>query len=397
MRIGIDIRSLSANRHSGVEEYIYNLLPALFRAGREDQFILLYNSWKFSLTAEITNWESFSNVSIVEYRLPSKLLNAALWSIKKPRLDKLLGNIDVMFLPNITFFSVSESVPYVVTFHDISFEFFPNFFNLYRRIWHFLVNPREKALQAKQIITVSNSTAQDIAEVYRITQERISPIYLGLSPIFFGKPETNNFLGTPYANTAEEWRIRKIYKIPEFPFILYFGTIEPRKNLVSLVKAYDEFRKKSKLNYSLVIAGSKGWSYKEIFQAARLSPFRRDIRFIGTIANKDRPVLYKMAQLFIFPSFFEGFGLPPLEALASGTPTICSGSTSLLEVFGSHTLMVNPHDPSEIAWAIERALTDERLRELLINEGKKYALGFSWTKTARETLEVLHKAARTEI
>jgi len=421
MRIGIDIRSLSAGKHSGVEEYICNLLPNLFRQGSDDQFILLHNSWKFALPEEVLDWEKFPNVRIIKYRWPSKLLNASIWLFRRPCLDKLLGNdIDVMFLPNITFFSVSKSIPYVVTFHDLSFELFPHFFNLYRRIWHFLVNPPRKARESSRIITVSNSTAQDIKELYKTGDEKIAPIYLGISPTFLEKQselrlpydkfsagkkieadkfETQDqsaeesFPLNSFHETAKEWKVRKRYRLPENPFLLFLGTIEPRKNLTSLIKAYNEFRSKSNLAYDLVIAGSRGWSDEKIFRAAEVSPFRKSIYFPGPILNDDRPVLYSMSSLFIFPSFFEGFGLPPLESLASGVPVICSSSTSLLEVFGSHALTVNPHDIGEIAWAMERVLTDSALRESLISQGKKYAREFSWEKTAARTLEVLHEAA----
>ena len=396
MRIGIDIRGLSAGRHSGVEEYIYNLLPNLFQAGARDQFFLLYNSYKKSLPKFVSDWSVFPNVRIIEYHWPSKILNTSLWGIRRPFLNKMLGNIDVMFFPNITFFSISKSIPYVLTFHDLSFELFPNFYNPYRRVWHFMVNPAEKAREAAQLITVSNSTAQDLAYRYGIDNRKINPIYLGLSPLFKNQRPDTDRLPMTTGNLADEWRIRRNYRVPDNSFILYLGTIEPRKNLVSLIRAYNEFRKKSRLAYDLVIAGSKGWSYKEIFHAAETSPFKRNIYFPGPIADSDRPALYRMASLFVFPSFFEGFGLPPLEALASGTPVICSGSSSLLEVFGSHALLVNPHDQSELAWAIERALLDKKLRESLISQGLGYSQEFSWEETAISTLRVLHQASKSK-
>ena len=307
----------------------------------------------------------------------------------------MAGNPNVMFFPNITFFSISSRTPYVLTFHDLSFEFFPHLFNNYRRIWHYLVNPREKAKGATKIITVSNSTAKDLASHYKIEEDKIEPIYLGLSSLFQKKPTLEDFgiKLSKYNNLADEWRIRKHYKIPENPFILYLGTIEPRKNLVSLIHAFSEFRQKSKLNYDLVLAGSKGWSYKEIFHAIENSPFRKNIYITGPIKSVDRPALYRLANLFVFPSFFEGFGLPPLEALASGTPVICSGSTSLLEIFGDYALLVNPHDISELAWAIERGVSDTALRNSLAQKGLYYAKKFTWKKTATKTLETLYEAA----
>ena len=389
MKIGIDIRCLSAGRHSGVEEYIYNLLPNLFILGRQDQFRLYYNSLKRPLPEFARGWLNFPNVRIIEQRWPSKALNASFWGLKRPYVDKALGEIDVLFFPNLTFFSTSSDTPYVLTFHDLSFEYFPHFFNPYRRLWHFLINPREKARQAAGIIAVSHSTAQDISNVYGVSDSKINTIYLGLSPLFqqrHGWPQTTD--------NADVWRVRKRYQLAERPFILYLGTIEPRKNLTSLIKSYNEFRKRSRLDYDLVIAGPKGWSYKKIFSTARQSPFAKDIYFLGSIMDPDRPVLYKMASVFVFPSFFEGFGLPPLEAMASGTPVICSGSTSLLEVFGSNALLVNPFDISELAWAMERGLTDANLRESLIKKGLEYAQQFRWEKTAQETLQVLHRTAR---
>ncbi len=382
MRIGVDIRSLSAGGHSGVEEYIFNLLPNLFRLGREDQFVLLYNSYSRALPEKVKKWEKLPNVSIKGFKIPSKLLNGLLWQFNFPYLDKLIGGVDVFFSPNITFTAVSVGTPHVITIHDLSFELFPHFFNYYRRLWHFLVNPRRQAKKATKVITVSKSTMSDVNELYRIKKSKIRPIYLGLSSIF------QNYT----KNEKKEEKIRKKYKIPAKPFILYLGTLEPRKNIASLLLAFNEWKKSSKENYTLVIAGTKGWSFQEIFQLSEESPYKKDIVFTGELQEKDRPAIYKMASLFVFPSFLEGFGFPPLEALSSGVPVICSASTSLLEIFGDHSILVNPHDAGELAWTIGRVLGDQAIQASLIKEGEKYAKKFTWEKTARETLEVLREA-----
>jgi len=400
VRIGIDIRHLSNRKHTGVEEYTCNLLPVLFRLGlrKGDRFFLLYNSFRHPLPKEVQDWKYYPNVEITELRWPSKILNGLLWLIKKPYLDRLIGDLDVLFFPNIAFASVSPSVPFVTTFHDLSYVILPNLFNAYRRFWHFLVNPKYLAERSSAIITVSQSTAADVNQFFKISGEKIHSIYLGLDEIFlkswdfrFQTPNRNKLL------PRDERGVKKYYNLPNKPFILYLGTLEPRKNIISIIEAFECFKLKTRSSHKLVIAGAPGWSYKKIFQRAKLSPFKKSICFPGPIHNLDRPTLYKMADIFVFPSFLEGFGLPPLEAMAQGTPVICSGSSSLMEILGSHALLVNPYDAGELAWVMERAVSDSSLRKNLIRKGISYAQNFNWEKTAAATLGVLHKAAETKM
>lgn len=382
MRIGIDIRSLGTKRHSGVEEYIFNLLPQLFRLGKNDEFVLFFSSYKGVLPKKVLDWENFPNVSVKRYRIPSKILNFLIWQFSFPNIDRLLGGVDVLFSPNITFSAFSKKTKHVITLHDLSFELFPNFFNFYRRFWHFLVNPRKQARKAAKIITVSKSTMQDVCEIYKIKKEKISPIYLGLSPLFLNyRPDKKQIE-----------KIKKRYNLSSDPFLLYLGTLEPRKNIASLIKAFNEFKKEDKKTFKLVIAGERGWSFGEVFELAEESPYKDQIIFTGAIKEEDRPAIYYLASLFVFPSFFEGFGFPPLEALSLGKPVICSASTSLLEVFGSHSLLINPHDVGELAWTIGRALGDEKIQLKMKKEGQEYVKKFSWVKTAQKTLQVLHEA-----
>jgi len=382
MRIGIDIRSLSANRQTGVDEYICNLLPSLFREGENDQFHLLYNSFLGNIPEKIEFWKKFNNVEIYEYHWPSKLLNLSLWQLGYPKLDKLINKIDVFFLPNVTFSAFSKNIPRVVTFHDLSFEHFPEFFSPYGRLWHWLVNPRKQAKEASKIITVSRTTAEDIHSKYRIKRKNIVTIPLGLSPVF-QKENKNKLEG-----------IRKKYNLPQTPAILFLGTLEPRKNISSLILAFNEFKKRTGSPHCLILAGQPGWSFKKSLDFIKKSEFKDDIILPGIIDNEDRPSIYQMAEIFVFPSYLEGFGLPPLEAMASKTPVICSASSSLLEVFGRHALLINPHDIGELSWTIERVVGDKALQKSLILDGEKYAKKFSWEWAARRTLKVLHKTGR---
>jgi len=183
--------------------------------------------------------------------------------------------------------------------------------------------------------------------------------------------------------------VRKKYNLPD-RFILYFGTIEPRKNIIGLIKAFELLKRKRPVN--LVIAGAKGWLDKDIFKTANQSKQARDIFFTGFIEEVDKPYLYNLAELFVYPSFFEGFGFPPLEAMACGVPTIVSNVSSLPEVVGRGALMIDPYHIDELAWAMETVLTDNMLKEKLIEKGISQAKKFSWKKCARQTLKVLTRS-----
>jgi len=177
--------------------------------------------------------------------------------------------------------------------------------------------------------------------------------------------------------------------LPE-KFILYFGTLEPRKNLVGLIKAYEILRQKYKIDdYKLVIAGSPGWLDKKIFFAAKKSPYSSDIKFTGFVAAEDKVYLYNLATLFVYPSFFEGFGFPPLEAMACGVPVICSNTSSFPEIASQASLLADPYNFSEIAWAMNEILSDHNLVQDLISKGIKSVKKFSWDRCARETLDFL--------
>ena len=393
MRIGIDIRHLSTRKHTGIEEYTYNLLPCLFRLGKNDQFILLYNSYNRPVPHRVREWAiNYPHVKIADYCWPSKVLNGLLLCFGFPKLDNLVFGVDVFFFPNIAFSAISSSVPTVLTFHDLSFEILPYLFNPYRRLWHFLVNPRKSAHRSTALITVSRSTAEDLKEIYQIPEEKINPIYLGVDKIFL-KSNNAGHLSKPGIEEKIDLTMKLRYGLPEKPFILYFGTLEPRKNITGLIRAFEIFKSKTRSSHKLVIAGTIGWSYKEIFFRASRSKYKREIFFSGTIKDEDRPHLYKMADLFVFPSFLEGFGLPPLEAIASGVPVICSNSSSLLEIMGDTALMINSYDIGELAWAIERGVSDSVLRKDLIAKGLVFAQFFTWKKTAEKTLAVLHRVA----
>jgi len=379
MTIGIDIRFLARGTRSGIEEYTINLLSRLLSLDKNIKFKLFYNA--FNQVELDYDWLRLPNVELKKFRWPNRFVfDPAAKFLKLPKIDRMLGGCDVFFAPHFLLSPVSQKCRKVVTFHDLSFEYFPDFFSWRKRFWHNSLAPRQRALEANKIIAVSQSTKDDLVSLYSLSTEKIKVIYSGIESRL-GKKEITN---------EQKLAIRKKYNLPE-DFILYFGTLEPRKNLVGLIQSYEAFRQQTggDKKYSLVIAGNSGWLCDDIFAQAKKSNFAADIIFTGFIDPADKVYLYNLASLFVYPSFFEGFGFPPLEAMACGVPVICSHTSSFPEVVGEAALMIDPYNFDEIAWAMKEVLNDKELRQDLIEDGLARVNNFSWDKCAKETLSLL--------
>ena len=373
MRVGIDIRALLEGRRTGVEEYTTNLLRHLFKIDKNNRYLL------FSSGRKATNSIRQIANSATRKHLPisNRLLNLSFKMFSRPLIDKLLNGVDVFWTPNINLVPTKKSCKKIVTFHDLSFKRYPEFFSLKRQLWHKFINPRKLAQEADTIIAVSESTKQDLVELYKIKPTKINVVYSGVDKRF--KPQVSDL-------SFKE--IRQKYNLPD-KFILYLGTIEPRKNLIGLIKGYEIFKARCENAPELVIAGTKGWLYEDIFKTAQQSKYSKDIIFTGFIEDEDKPDLYNLASLFVYPSFYEGFGFPPLEAMACGVPTVTSNVSSLPEIVGQAGIMVDPYKPEELASAMEMILTDEKLRQRLSQKGIEQAKKFSWEKCAENTFRIL--------
>lgn len=383
MTIGIDLRAIGQGKYSGVEEYALNLLDALFAVDRKNKYLLFSSGQKTSDRylefAQNANKKN-SNIDLCHYSVPNRILNISFKLFSRPKIDKLMGQADIVFAPNINLLP-SFKAKKVVTFHDLSFEKYSNFFSARQIFWHNFVNPKKLAREADSIIAMSESTKNDLIEIYGIPEEKISVVYSGVGQA----AKVDRKSGNESMNLEN---IRKKYNLPE-KYILYLGTIEPRKNIIGLIKAFEIFKKDFPgRTEKLVIAGSKGWLYGDIFSAARRSSVKNNIIFTDFIENGDKKCLYGAASLFVYPSFYEGFGFPPLEAMAAGTPVITSDCSSLPEVIGAAAIMVNPYNVSYLAGAMEEILSDHILTEKMIKKGYEQVKKFSWEKCARETLKV---------
>ena len=412
MKIGVDIRILAKGTRTGVEDYTINLLSHLlsmnksvYPAAAGIKYRLFYNGFR-KLKINYP-WLKLSNIKIKSLRIPNRVFDLILRFLRIPKIDKILKGVDIFLSPHFFLTPLSERSKIIIIFYDLSFIRFPEFFSSPKLLWHKFVYPKKQAQKADLIVAISQSTKEDLVNLYQIDPGKIKVIYPGIDEKF--RPVNRN--------ESELLKVRKKYNLPASPvggpnkFILYFGTIEPRKNILALIRAFEQIKEEKNvsplqiqwqgfeglvkkeektINFSelkLVIAGAKGWLYKEVFKKVKNSRFTKDIIFTGYIDEEDKPYLYNLAKVFVYPSFFEGFGLPPLEAMACGVPTIVSNKSSLPEVVKEGAIMIDPHNVDEISFAIRKILESQELKNYLTKQGLKRAKQFNWDKTAKEFLE----------
>lgn len=377
MKIGIDIRTLLEKQYGGVSEYTLHLVRNILKNDSKNEYILFYNSFK-DCSDRIPKFNE--NYKIVRTKYPNKIFNLILQKIfKYPKLDKLL-NVDVFLGPNIGFYALSKNCKKILTVHDLSFLRYKEFFSWKRRLWHRVINAKKQTNYFDKIAAVSENTKNDLIDKCGVDKEKISVIYSGVDERY---RQSLDF---------DKQEIQKKYNLPE-KYILYLGTIEPRKNIRSLIKAYNNLRNNYKNldNYKLVIAGGKGWKHKKIYREARTSKYKNDIIFTGYIDDKDKPCLYKLATIFVYPSFYEGFGFPPLEAMSVGTPVLSSFSSSLPEIVDNAAIMIDPYNIDEITKAMYDVIADNDLAKRMIEKGKMQSQKFGWKRTAHEYINLINE------
>lgn len=376
MIIGIDIRVLGSKVKSGIEEYTENLLAHLLPLDKNIKFKLFFSS--FGGDIKKYNWLSPKNVELYKFRIPNRFLFLSSGLANQPKIDKLIGGADVFFSPHFFLTSLSFACKRVTTFHDLSYIHYPELFLLRQRVWHnFEMNPSWQSRFSDKIISVSRSTKNDLIKIYGIDPAKIEVIYSGIS----------QDMKRPSENELYKFRIK--HNLPD-RFILSLGKLEPRKNIPSLIKAFNVIKDKRNFqDLKLVIIGSKGWLYDDIFKEVQNSNYRDDIVLKSFIPDQERKFYYSLAQVFVYPSLFEGFGFPPLEAMACGTPVIVSNSSSLPEIVSNAGLLVKPNDIYEIANLASLILIDRKLKDHLASVGYNRSTFFDWNKTAEKTLNCL--------
>ena len=376
MRVGIDIRVLGSQYKSGVEEYTENLLAHMLPENPDIKFKLFYSGDPFLL--EKYSWTNLDNVEIVKSSVSNKLIFVSSWLFNYPRIDDLVGGVEVFFSPHFLIAPLNSYCRRVMTFHDLSYLRFKEFFSLRRDLWHrFQIKSFGKKNFPDKIIAVSDSTKNDLVEKYGIGPEKIKKIYSGISDTIARPPQ------------QELDEFRKKNGLPG-EFILFLGKLEPRKNVPALIKAFNLIKEQGDFrDLNLVIVGAKGWLFKDIFREAETSVHKSKIIFKDYVQDEDKKFYYSLASAFVYTSFFEGFGFPPLEAIACGTPVVASNNSSLPEVVGNAGILVDPYNAVDISNGVRAVLEDANLRNDLIKRGFERVKSFTWKKCADETLRVV--------
>lgn len=369
MRIAIDAHSVGTGL-GGNESYATNLIEALAEVDTANQYTLYVTKGE-AVDRFKGRWPNFS----VRTTLPHSPLVRIPLTLSAELRRRPVDLLHVQYTaPPFT------PCPVVATIHDLAFEHLPETFK--RRSWIQLrLTVRNTAKKAAHIITVSDYSRRDIIETYGIDPECVSVT-----------PEAAASQFVPVNDDRELERIRQTYGIGS-EYVLCVGAIQPRKNLGRLIAAYSLLRRahpEGKLP-KLVLAGKCAWLYDETLRTIKELEVSNSVILTGYVPESDLPALYSGALCFVYPSYFEGFGLPPLEAMRCGTPVIVGNKTSLPEVVGDAGLLVDPFDVNEIASAIEKLINNSDLRSLLSVKGLERAKEFDWKKTARQTLAVYQK------
>jgi len=379
MNIAIDIRCLMNPNYSGVAHYTYNLLNNIFRIDKTNHYKLFYNSNE-DITHNLPKFE-YPNVEFYGFKYPNKLLNSAFLFLNYPEIEQMIAGCDIFFIPNLNFCALESKTPKTLTIHDLSYELYPQFFSCKQRLWHKFIRPKTLAAKSNKVIADSINTKNDLINLYKIDPLKIKVIYPGLDHQIFKKL------------SIEPTKLKELkakYALPD-KFLLYLGTIEPRKNIEGIIEAFALLKNQHPelADLNLVIAGQKGWKYEQVFITAQNSAVNQQIYWLNYVEEKDKAYIYNLAEIFVFPSFYEGFGLPVLEAQACSVPVIASINSSFPEVLGDSALLVNPDNINEIAQAIYQILSTAELKENLIKKGEENCQRFSWTNCAQETLNYL--------
>jgi glycosyltransferase involved in cell wall biosynthesis len=373
--IGLNAHLLSLSRNyrgAGINSYIYNLLSNLTQIDSGYRYTVYLADRRYvldRLRLHYTRWPTQRPVVRI------------MWEQLVQPMALHRGEVDLLHAMAFVGPLVTPC-PFVVTIYDLSFYHYPEAFRPWNR-WYLRTFTGLSARRARRVITISESTRRDVVKMLGVSPDQVDVAYCGVDEIFRPLPE------------AETAHFRRERALPD-RFILFLGTLEPRKNVQKLIGAYGRWRAAEPDVPKLVIAGGKGWYYDQIFAEVERRSLTGDVIFPGYVVPQELPWWYNAADLFVYPSRFEGFGLPVLEAMACGTPVVTTDVASLPEVAGDAALLVSPDDEAQLVEAMRHALGEVSLRQEMVSKGLAQAADFTWARTARQTLDTYGRALGKE-
>ncbi len=371
MRIAINARFLLRGKLEGIGVYSHEILQRLVKIMPDDEFIFIFD--------RPYHQDFIYGDNIIPVVAPPAARHPFLWYWWfEHSIPKILKEYraDVFFSPD-GFATLKSAIPQLLTIHDIAFEYFPKHIPILVHKYYTHFTPKYCS-KANSIITVSNFTAKELMTHYAIPEHKITVAYNGCNADF-----------APL-EIEEQETIRAQYTEGQ-PFFIFVGAIHPRKNPVGILNAYRIFKERSALKHKLLFVGRKAWLTKEFERALQIHPYRSDILFIDETDRKEIPRLLASATALLYPSYYEGFGLPVLEAMACGTPAITTEHSPMAEIGRDAVLKVHPDSPGEMAGMMLGLATNPTMRKMLAIKGIMRREGFWWDEAAEKIASELRK------
>lgn len=365
MRIGIDASRAFLRQRTGVEEYSYQIIKHLRNKLSGHQVVLYIPKLKKRDYEEIifslpNNWK----IKVLKY--------PKFWTQIGLSLEMFMHPVEVLFIPAHTIPIIHPSKT-IVTIHGLEYEIRPEAYSMRERFYmHHSI--KRSCLWAQKVIAVSQNTKKDLLQIYKVSDEKVTVVYEGVNDDLL--------------SFATKSQIEK-KKVFQAPYILFIGRLEKRKNIERIIQAFEWFKKRYKLPYNLILAGKPGFGYSQIYNQWKGSPYKKNIILPGFVSEKEKVELIKLATVFLFPTLYEGFGLPILEAQALGTPVITSNISSLPEVGQDAVAYCEPDEILSIANTLYKVISQKDYQDDIIKKGYKNVKNFSWNRCAEEIARIL--------
>ncbi|MBI2593541.1 glycosyltransferase family 4 protein [Candidatus Daviesbacteria bacterium] len=375
--IGFDASRAFVENRTVTENYSFELLKALAKNDTENDYLIYIKSGEEE-RAKSEEWPDNFQFKIINYKY--------LWTQVGLAIRTFIDPLDVLFVPANTLPLIKKpGLKTVITVHDLGVEYLPGFHQV-KQILYLKLMTYYQLKSATIIIAVSEATKKDLVKKAGIKSEKIKVVYEGVGEEF--KVQSSKF------KVDVQRDILKQYGLEKKKYFLFVGTIQPRKNLERIIRAFAALAPGPARKLQLILVGSKGWLSEEIYDLPKKLGIEGKVKFLGHVADEDLGALYSGAIALVFPSLFEGFGLPILEAFACKCPVITSNISSMPEIAGDAGLLVNPEKVDEISEAMLKIVSNDKLRNSMIQKGLERLKRFSWEKSALKTVEILMEAGK---